>query len=183
MPASSLVRRGPISVNTNIEVLPAKAILVGQFAYLSLSFTNFKEPLTDSIKLVVIPSINQNFADEGRPEPWAELADYTLSRREDEGFGAGPILERTGKLHRAATAFARWKITTTEAAFDSFTSTQFYGYIMQEGSAGFWHPGGKVSGEIPARPFILVQDDDVDKIEAIFTAWIKSKLEVAGFTV
>jgi phage gpG-like protein len=174
MAAGSLTRRGPIGFNLDVELLPSTFIVVSEFELMALKFTNFKEPLTKAIKEIVIPSIAKNFEEEGRPEHWAELADFTLTRREEEGYGSGPILERSGKLKRAAQAFARWKITMTEASFASFAPSQWYGYLMQEGSDA-------VGSNVPARPFMLMQEEDVDEIEKLFGDWMKKIFSEGGF--
>jgi phage gpG-like protein len=40
--------------------------------------------------------------------------------------------------------------------------------------------GGAVS-EIPARPFVVIQDEDYDKIEEVFVEWLTERMRVAGF--
>ena len=40
----------------------------------------------------------QNFSQEGRPTKWQALADATIADRMRQGYGAGPILVRTGQL-------------------------------------------------------------------------------------
>lgn len=45
-------------------------------------------------------SIERNFAAEGRPTPWPELAPSTIEDRLRQGYGPGPILTRSGNMRR-----------------------------------------------------------------------------------
>ena len=42
-------------------------------------------------------------------------------------------------------------------------------------------PAPREASPIPARPFILFQDEDIDAIELVFSAWVESKIREAGF--
>jgi len=42
-------------------------------------------------------------------------------------------------------------------------------------------PAPAPSVEIPARPFVVFQDEDIDAIEVIFAEWIEEKVREAGF--
>jgi phage gpG-like protein len=164
-----------------------------------IDIRSFHEPLKRSIQQVIIPSINMNFDWEGRPE-WTPLADYTLTRRNNEGFGEGPILQRTGRLRARATAFARWKVTREEAFVDNFPSDVWYAQVQHEGigisgsqlaqqkgvdtssmkGEGGMFPRKKGEVVIPPRPFMLVQEEDLDKIEDVFKEWIRERMFKAG---
>jgi phage gpG-like protein len=39
----------------------------------------------------------------------------------------------------------------------------------------------RAASSIPARPFILFQEEDIDAIELIFIAWVEAKMAEAGF--
>lgn len=56
------------------------------------------KPVMERFGEYMLGSIDRNFKSEGRPRKWAKLKDTTIADRKRNGFGAGPILERTGKL-------------------------------------------------------------------------------------
>jgi len=194
--------RGPIGLGNltkkegpfSITIVPSPVIVVTEFEAMGRRFKSFKEPLTRAVRDVIIPSIRQNFEEEGRPDPWEPLAEYTLKMRDQLGYASGPILDRSGKLKKAATQLARWHITTKFAEFQAFPESVFYGTIMQNGSAGSLRGysvqegskktarEGTITGAIPPRPFIMLQDEDADKIvENVFGDWVKENVRVGGF--
>lgn len=124
----------------------------------------FHEPLNKSVREVMIPSINENFDAEGRP-PWQALADGTVDQRGE----AHPILQRTGKLRRAATALARWAITGEEAVYLGDSGPIAYGAIHQFGG-----------GYIPSRPYVSMQPQDEDRIVDIFQEWLGERASRLG---
>jgi phage gpG-like protein len=168
----------------DVDIIPLPIILVGQFGELAAGVRSFHEPLKRSIQEVVIPSIKTNFDYNGRP-PWAPLSGTTWAMRGETSIDSegnqiinqeGDILVRTGKLKRSAVALARWKITRDEAyAGGDWPATAWYGPIQQTGFVG-GH-----GAETPARPFMLIQDEDVPKIEEVFVDWFKSRLAMSGF--
>jgi phage gpG-like protein len=153
----------------------------------------------------MIPSIQKNFASEGRPS-WEPLSDFTIDTRTRAGFGAGPILKRKGMLARVAAQLNIWTITSQQAHVDwSNQARARYGPIHQNGARfttrirGI-NPAGlaalskikmfagtksvtKGSGTIPARPFLLIQDEDVPKIEHVFLNWVEERLNRTGFSL
>lgn len=54
----------------------------------------------EEIGTVMIDEFEQNFTEEGKrlQEPWQKLKDSTIKERIRLGYGAGPILVRTGQL-------------------------------------------------------------------------------------
>jgi phage gpG-like protein len=130
---------------------------------LAMALRDFRDPLTESVNTVIIPSISQNFDSEGRP-PWAELAESTVEQRGD----AHPILNRTGSLKSAATSFGIWFITNSEASIQGIDKVHYAKF----------HQGGTIN--MPARPFIGYQDQDVDQIEGIFSIWLDENIRIKG---
>jgi len=98
-----------------VEIDPRHQFVRGAYLYagmidkLSMQFKSFKDPLTKSLNMVIIPSIIKNFEAEGRPK-WRPLAKSTIASRYALGFPRGPILERTGRLKREATRKNIWEI-------------------------------------------------------------------------
>lgn len=126
------------------------------------------KPLMGVIAETIRTSVERNFAASGRPR-WTPSA-----RVRDEG---GQTLSDTGRLRRSFTVQAGdgWAAVGTNVAYAAIH--QFGGktkpHIIRPKKAkalktpyGFFksvkHPGS----EIPARPFLMVQDEDWDEIKA-----------------
>ena len=97
---SANVRRGTAAgMGIDVEISPSPIILIAELEGIAKEMTDFKKPLKNAIKNVMIPSIRKNFDAEGRPEHWAPLSQATLNRRRFDGSGVtNKILSRTGKL-------------------------------------------------------------------------------------
>jgi phage virion morphogenesis protein len=116
------------------------------------------------IAKVLLESVQTNFAQEGRPTPWKRLAPATLygelvrknvkkktGIRASKIFSNRKILYRTGKLYRSLKPRAG-KDTA------AVTTDLYYGWVHNYGTTG---------GRIPARPFMLIQDEDAPAVEAV----------------
>jgi phage gpG-like protein len=171
---------------------------------LGLDLHSFREPLTRSIRLVMMPSIAKNFDEEGRPEKWEELAQYTVQVRGD----AHPILTRTGALKRAASSFTIWSVGSASATIRSLPPHVWYGYLHQEGYGsirvkalrmlgghGTEKEIAKVSNyiaqqaekkrgaskfAIPQREFILFQREDIEMVQEVFIEWMEAQADKVG---
>lgn len=136
---------------------------------------SFREPLEMSVRQVVIPSIRKNFAAEGRPA-WRPLALATVvDRAKLQSLGkiktgaSGPILDRTGKLKKVATQLNIWSYTRESATITGIDSRVKYATYHQTGTR-----------KMPARPFILLQDEDEERIEQIFYHWLDGRMRKVG---
>ena len=159
----------------NIDIRPLPIILVGEFAALGNSLRSFRRPLELAVKKVVIPSIDRNFVQGGRPQRWEALSPSTVKRR---GGDRSRILQRSGKLRRSATAMARWTFTRESAyAGGAWPRTIFYGPLQHTGFGDQFGSGPWT----PSRPFMMIQNEDQAKIEAVFVGWLKANVLVHGF--
>ena len=155
----------------DITITPAPLIMAAQFDTLSAQVRSFRVPLERTISQVMIPSFQKNFDVGGRP-PWESLSDYTLERRSREGYGSKPLV-KSGKLKRRATQKSRWTIDGSkgQAFIAGLPEDIWYGAIHQEGldvvQAAF----------IPARPFYVVQPEDIDNMEKVFEKWIGERVQ------
>jgi phage virion morphogenesis protein len=110
-------------------------------------------PLMQSIAGFMRDRVEENFQSEGRPK-WTPLSPVTVERR----GSAHPILQRTGRLAaNIAQAF-----DDTSATVGSNTE---YARVMQEGAKqgafGESRRGGPIPwGDIPARPFLILTEED-----------------------
>jgi len=97
----------------------------------------------DQISQVMLDAVQQNFDEEGRPDPWEP-------RQDDNPW---PILTKTGALRGSITA---------DIGQDSVM-------INHETDYGDYHQEG--TSRMPARPFLILTDDDQDRIEEVISNW------------
>ncbi len=156
-----------------VEASPPIGLMVERFNKMGIDIRSFKEPLETSVRDVLVPSIRTNFEVGGRPK-WRALEPTTLERRggstdaDTYGAGASPLIA-TGKLMRAATAFARWGYTRETAFFSNLP-------VMY----GIYHQYGFVNAQtenwVAARPFLVIQPQDEEKIEKVFIEWLERRI-------
>lgn len=190
------------------QFTPSIGLVAKDIDRLGLDIRSFKEPLTRSIKRVIIPSIRKNFEVGGRPA-WEPLSEATIKLR---GYEAWPILVRTGALKRGATQFNIWDVSQTSAAIRKLPDKVWYGVVHQQGSGGFGsfmskagkelgkgarasdvvkrayemmdEARGGASGQravrIPQRQFVLFQEDDIDAIQLVFYEWLVERTIAVG---
>lgn len=151
---------------------------------------NLKKPLKQACVLM-IGSIDKNFRAEGRPKKWAKLAPMTIAMRRKKGKGA-KILQDKGGLKGS---FA-YKVTSNQQAYVG-TKAKFAGLHQHGGTiripardiypvkasvlhfviggrdvfAKYVHQKAR-SVTIPARPFLLFQDEDRRNIVSIFRGYL-----------
>ena len=89
-------------------------------------------------------SIDRNFAAEGRPDRWAGLQPATIVQRIQLGFGAGPILQRTGRLKRS------FRFTWGPRSFRISNLAHYFPH----------HQFGAPRANIPQRAMIVLLDQD-----------------------
>lgn len=123
---------------------------------MAAQFGSMKEPLTESINRVVIPSIAMNFVFGGRPQ-WKMLSAETVRIRGN----SKPILIDKRLLHRSAVSKTIWKISDTEANMERIDQRVPYAKYHQDGTVN-----------MPQRQFAILQDRDVDNIVEVFRQWM-----------
>jgi len=133
-------------------------------------------PLFKRYQVIMIRSFNQNFKQEGRPKKWKPLSPSTVANRRK---GSKRILQDTGQLRASCavesapgniTRFrknslvmgtnlktAKWHQDGT----DPYTITPRHSKYLRFATSSGWrfarqvhHPG------LPARPFIMIHDED-----------------------
>jgi phage gpG-like protein len=174
---------------------PSVGISARKLDKLGIDIRSFREPLKRSIREVMVPSIRQNFDSGGRPA-WVPLHDFTVKKKKGD---ARPLI-RTGSLRRVATQMNIWTIDTEKAMVTDLPQSVWYGKVHQagyEGNAGgastkqlvntatgaiieIEDEGEAGSGAIPARPFIVMQNEDVNNIDRVFTDWLGERIAAAG---
>src|SRR6202012_892431 len=171
---------------------PTLALSARNFDTLDIDIRSFKEPLKRSIQQVIAPSIGQNFLSNGRPDGWTPLsADTEVVKAQDPNtsFPVDSILRRTGLLWKTMQQYNIWTVTQTQAAILSLPDKIWYGNIHQ---AGFGNKASSFADPlhinldelskaenrvyIPARPFAMLQDEDLDKIQDVFSTWLNERV-------
>lgn len=100
-----------VEIDPRLNFVRGAAIYASDIDKLGMTFKSFKIPLTESLTSVIIPSIKQNFAQQGRPR-WKPLTKKTIYNRLIEGYPRGPILNKSGRLQKAAIQKNIWDVTT-----------------------------------------------------------------------
>lgn len=124
--------------------------------------SDFREPLRFALEHILIPSVEANFAYQGRPK-WTPLAISTIRKR---GWQNGPILYRSGTLYDAATSPESWTVTEEFVALTDISSRVSYAAFHQFGTK-----------KMPARPYVEYQPQDVEDITSMFEAWVGGIIE------
>lgn len=131
-------------IELEIRGTEAAAALFGQLA----RRTSDTEPAMRQIAGVMKDSVEENFAQEGRPK-WESLSRYTIRARVRKGTWPGKILTEFGQL--AASINDRHTHDTAIVG----TNVK-YGATQQFGDE---------SRNIPARPYLALQPEDMAEIE------------------
>jgi len=139
---------------------------------------------------------------------WEPLSDFSLEMRErglvrfgERGGSGNNILDSTGALKRKATQLNLWTIDREKAEVQDLQQSVWYGKVQQSGypvgtttvkrgvtagqlGAGLRELGnikqGKTAPDVPARPFLVIQPEDEDRIRDIFIVWLNER--VAAYT-
>lgn len=125
-----------------------------------------RQPLLRSAREVLSPSIGANFDAGGRP-PWDPVIPDS-SYRKKLGGGGGP-LSVTGKLQKSAEAFARWHVADNVLTYGNFPSSTWFAVVHDSEDVA-------AKANIPARPFALIQEEDIAPIGDIFMDWVEEKV-------
>ncbi len=130
-----------------------------------------KRPLISSA-VYMLGSIEKNFQAQGRPRKWSPLNPRTLaSRRKRKATAGGDRQVRRGS--RILIDTVRLKNSMSFNVEDE--SAEIGTNVVYAARHHFGYPGGKGRGrsKTPARPFLLVQAEDIRKIEEIFSRHLR----------
>jgi phage gpG-like protein len=176
----------------NFDFKPSLALSARNFDTLDVDIRSFREPLKRSIQKVIAPSFAKNFESNGRPNGWQAYADDTTQMKMDDPnnrYGPTDILRRSGLLYKTMQQYNIWTVSTTQAAILSLPDKIWYGNLHQEGfgqrATAFADPlhipldqlaQGQNKVYLPARPFALLQDEDLDGIQTVFGEWLDERI-------
>lgn len=145
------------------------SVLETKIDMLEFKLSDFHEPLEVALRDIIIPSVQENFAQGGRPA-WPPLKPGTVKNR---GGQTGPILYRSGKLYDAATNPDNWTVTK-----DMLALTNISGKVKYAG----YHQMGAPRAHIPARPYVEYQPEDIDAIMELFGLWVDDIIDTVWGT-
>lgn len=131
---------------------------------LGVDLRSMREPLKRAVKDVMLPSFHQNFDSEGRPS-WAPAA---------RTYGHN-LLHDSGRLENGATVLGNWDFDKERAQLNPASLVSRIGVKIIH-QTGFSRKTRKGVHTIPARPFIMMQAEDEEKIEQIFDAWLNERV-------
>lgn len=113
---------------------------------------------------ILLTSIRKNFETGGRPQKWPPLKPSTIKQRILQGHWPGSVLVRHG-ISGGLLGSLSYRTSSDKVVV---SANKVYAAIHHfGGQAG---RGRKVS--IPARPFMMVQDEDWDEIKAMLAQHI-----------
>lgn len=138
-----------------------------------------QRPPVKEIQILAYRSILRNFHDQGRPERWKGLAEATRDARDAKtsrssrgraqlakSGGQYSILQDTGALKKSIQAATVGKYNVTV-------------YTKLHSKDGYYYPAvhqfGSKDGKVPARPFMLWQDEDVRMIKRLLINHLVNK--------
>ena len=120
------------------------------------------KPLMKNIAGIMADATEENFAQEGRPDKWVDLAESTKKQRQKRGHYPGKILQVEGAL---ATSI----ITEYDSESAVIGSNLEYARIHQLGGQA----GRGKKTTIPARPYLNLDTTDFNEIIETALNYIK----------
>lgn len=131
----------------------------------STKLVNFAPLYEDIIDYVLVPSAAKTFDAEGRPDGWAPLSPkYALAKARKLGYTQ--ILFYDGFLHDSLATKEGNQYSVRLAGQNrlQFGTTRPWAAVHQDGDATH-----------PARPFVVIQDDDYDTILDMTSDYLMSR--------
>lgn len=172
--------------------LPTINTLISNVRELDRQYKIGFAPAFKKASVYTVASISRNFREEGRPEKWKELSPLTIMlRRKGKGSGTPKILRDTGRLFTSISPFTDDKHFGARTAV-TYARLQHYGgkseprnvkikghtrVIKQAFGKPLKFPVAVrvksyimklPSFTIPARPYMMLQDEDVPIIRVMF---------------
>lgn len=139
------------------------SILLEDLADGSDRMKNTEPGMRRVVREVVLEEVNTNFMVGGRPS-WEPLAQDTLKQRAYQLAGYQTLI-KTGNLLEEATNLDNWSFSQDEATFVLPENAE-YGYVHEEGSS-----------DTPARPFMLVPEEALARMDEIMNDWVQDGRE------
>lgn len=159
-------------VRIDVDSLQATAF----FDYAGRKVRDARKPLRDVRDWVIIPAVTEQLDSEGDRGfyPWPDLSPKYEIRKDEDGYGDRPILEREGDMRRALLSKRAFIITRSELEYEPERANPEVDY------AGWHQGGGYVAGRPPQRTIVDLIPEDEEEIEMIFEAWLDDLREAGG---
>lgn len=125
--------------------------------------TSNLRPLMKNIAGIMADSTEENFKEEGRPK-WKDLSEKTKTARRKTGHYPGQILQVSGQLAMSIT-------TQYDNESAVIGSNKVYAAIHQLGGLA----GKNKSVTIPARPYLVITDDNFEDVLSQTQKYITEK--------
>ena len=123
--------------------------------------TSNLRPLMKNIAGIMADSTEENFKEEGRPK-WQDLSEKTKTARKNTGHYPGQILQVSGQLALSIT-------TQYDDESAVIGSNKVYAAIQQLGGQA----GKNKKVTIPARPYLKLDDEELENILSVSKNFIK----------
>lgn len=121
-------------------------------------------PLMKNIAGIFAYSTEENFKEEGRPDKWTDLAESTKKQRTKTGHYPGQILQVSGQLASSISTYYDNDSAVIGSNLD-------YAAIHQLGG----QTGKNKSVTIPARPYLVITDDNFEDVLSQTQKYITEK--------
>lgn len=181
---------------------PTIGITTARIDKLGIDIRSFHEPLKRSVQQVMAPSFRKNFDVGGRPR-WEEYAEDTVDEIQPRLHRrTHPLLLKSGMMKRTISQLNVWTITRTSAVLNNVPGKIWYANIQQAGYGGKGAKKKTVSGRelrqrgvssrglfavktgagtrrvapIPARPFVVLQEEDAKRVHEVFSKWLDERI-------
>lgn len=116
----------------------------------------------------------RNFDRQGERAPWPALAPSTIAQRIRLGYGAGPILRRTGALRRhVTTAPAEVRRTGTTLELRIAPGNVVAGRPK-------YRPLAMGTSRMPARPMVVLTPDSVANVTGVVSRALRNRARANG---
>lgn len=125
-------------------------------------------PFWDAVEMHMIDSLTQNFEQEGRPQKWEPLSDWTIQAK-----GSSTILQDTGALKNSVNSSNTQRDGNSLEIWAGEAHGLFHQYADIDPMAQFGMINKNRKHPMPMRPFMLFQEDDLDTIQEIGYNYLK----------
>lgn len=138
--------------------------------------SNLMLAIAETIRVAVLKNIETEGSRIGKP--WQRLSPQTIKNRQEKGYWPGKILQRTGQLKRSIISsygedYAQVSTNLIYAAIQNYggivhrSSLKTFIRKKREGKSAKQPKANKMSSiRIPARPFMMLNEQDLEKIKS-----------------
>lgn len=146
--------------------------VINFFEYAGYKTRDARDPLSKVAYEVIYPGIQIQFITEGaRTGGWQSLSTMYEKQKAADGYGAKPILERTGAMKKDLLDISAFRVTRTSMHYHPRDTHRVAEYGSGE-YAEYLQQGRYDEHYMPPRPWLVVTPEDERKIYDIFYEWL-----------